>query len=72
MGISTAPITSLHGNGIAHSSQPDVDMVISDSNVTPSKIYSLAEPPFEGFKPIDRQGFRQTRADTAIVIDHGQ
>ncbi|QDS75576.1 hypothetical protein FKW77_006031 [Venturia effusa] len=37
----------------------------------PAKIWHLQEPPFEGFKPIDTQGYRQSNDQTAIVIDSG-
>lgn len=37
----------------------------------PSKIWQASEPPFEGFKPAEPQGYRQSRSDTAIIIDNG-
>jgi actin-related protein 5 len=37
----------------------------------PAKIWSVNEPPFEGFKPIDREGFSRSNGETAIVIDNG-
>jgi actin-related protein 5 len=37
----------------------------------PTKLYSVNEPPFEGFKPIDTKGWAQSNPNTAIVIDNG-
>ncbi|KAF1983698.1 actin-like ATPase domain-containing protein [Aulographum hederae CBS 113979] len=37
----------------------------------PSKIWYLSDPPFEGFKPINSEGFRKSNSQTAIVIDNG-
>ncbi|KAF2500552.1 putative chromatin remodeling complex subunit [Lophium mytilinum] len=37
----------------------------------PSKIWTVADPPFEGFRPIDHDGFRRSSSSTAIVIDNG-
>lgn len=38
---------------------------------SPAKYYGVSEPPFEGYKPVDTEGFRQSNRDTAIVIDNG-
>ncbi|KAF2019687.1 actin-like ATPase domain-containing protein [Aaosphaeria arxii CBS 175.79] len=37
----------------------------------PTKIWSVNEPPFEGFKPVDHEGYARSSGDTAIVIDNG-
>ncbi|KAF2432855.1 actin-like ATPase domain-containing protein [Tothia fuscella] len=37
----------------------------------PTKIWTLREPPFEGFKPIDTEGYAKSNPSTAIVIDNG-
>ncbi|KAF1812918.1 actin-like ATPase domain-containing protein [Eremomyces bilateralis CBS 781.70] len=37
----------------------------------PSQLWSLSEPPFEGFKPVDHEGFKRSTPETAIVIDNG-
>ncbi|KAF2795249.1 actin-like ATPase domain-containing protein [Melanomma pulvis-pyrius CBS 109.77] len=37
----------------------------------PAKIWSVNDPPFEGFRPIDTQGWAQSNRETAIVIDNG-
>ncbi|KAF2281549.1 actin-like ATPase domain-containing protein [Westerdykella ornata] len=37
----------------------------------PAKIWSVSEPPFEGFKPIDTEGYARSNRETAIVIDNG-
>ncbi|KAF2268045.1 actin-like ATPase domain-containing protein [Lojkania enalia] len=37
----------------------------------PAKIWSVSDPPFEGFKPIDTEGHACSNRDTAIVIDNG-
>ncbi|KAF2203394.1 actin-like ATPase domain-containing protein [Delitschia confertaspora ATCC 74209] len=37
----------------------------------PIKIWTVKEPPFEGFRPIDHEGYRRSTSDTAIIIDNG-
>jgi len=37
----------------------------------PAKIWTLREPPFEGVKPIDYEGYKRSTPETAIVIDNG-
>ncbi|KAF2244077.1 actin-like ATPase domain-containing protein [Trematosphaeria pertusa] len=37
----------------------------------PAKIWSVNEPPFLGFKPIDKEGYARSNRETAIVIDNG-
>lgn len=37
----------------------------------PAKIWSVSDPPFEGFKPIDTEGYARSNRETAIVIDNG-
>lgn len=37
----------------------------------PPRIWSVNEPPFEGFKPIDTEGYNRSTGSTAIVIDNG-
>ncbi len=37
----------------------------------PSRIWALNEPPFEGIKPVDRDGYQRSNRNTALVIDMG-
>ncbi|KAF2457718.1 hypothetical protein BDY21DRAFT_285181 [Lineolata rhizophorae] len=37
----------------------------------PAKIWNLSDPPFEGFKPVDDEGWKRSTSDTPIVIDNG-
>ncbi|KAF1842593.1 actin-like ATPase domain-containing protein [Cucurbitaria berberidis CBS 394.84] len=37
----------------------------------PAKIWSVNEPPFEGFRRIDTEGYARSNHETAIVIDNG-
>jgi actin-related protein 5 len=37
----------------------------------PAKLYTVNEPPFEGYKPINAEGYARSNHDTAIVIDNG-
>jgi actin-related protein 5 len=37
----------------------------------PARIWNLAEPPFEGIKPVDTEGYKRSSEKTAIVIDFG-
>jgi len=37
----------------------------------PPKLWSVSEPPFEGFRTIDKEGWAQSNNETAIVIDNG-
>ncbi|KAF2654511.1 actin-like ATPase domain-containing protein [Lophiostoma macrostomum CBS 122681] len=39
--------------------------------LVPAKIWSVNDPPFEGVKPIDTEGYARSNRDTAIVIDNG-
>ena len=41
------------------------------TNPGPSKIWSVKDPVFEGIRPVDKQGYKQSSAETAIVIDIG-
>lgn len=38
----------------------------------PVKLWSVKEPPFEGFRPIDTEGYKQSSPSTAIIIDNGK
>ena len=38
----------------------------------PKKSYSVNDPPFEGFRPIDAEGYARSDNSTAIVIDNGE
>ncbi|KAF2712374.1 actin-like ATPase domain-containing protein [Pleomassaria siparia CBS 279.74] len=37
----------------------------------PARIWSVNDPPFEGYRPVDTQGYAQSNRETAIVIDNG-
>jgi actin-related protein 5 len=37
----------------------------------PAKLYTVKEPPFEGFRPTDTEGWARSNNETAIVIDNG-
>jgi hypothetical protein len=37
----------------------------------PAKLWTVNEPPFEGYKPVDTQGYARSNHETAIVIDNG-
>jgi hypothetical protein len=37
----------------------------------PTKLYSVSEPPFEGYRPVDTEGYARSNHETAIVIDNG-
>ena len=37
----------------------------------PARIWTLSEPPFDGYKPADPSGYQRSNGDTAIVIDQG-
>jgi actin-related protein 5 len=38
---------------------------------SPAKYYGVSDPPFEGYKPVDSEGYRHSNRETAIVIDNG-
>lgn len=38
----------------------------------PSRIWYAVEPPFKGYQPTPSEGYAQSDADTAIVIDNGK
>jgi actin-related protein 5 len=37
----------------------------------PAKLWSVNDPPFEGFRLIDTEGYQRSSPNTAIVIDNG-
>ena len=37
----------------------------------PARIWNVSEPPFEGYKPVDNEGYARSNHDTAIIIDNG-
>lgn len=37
----------------------------------PARLYTVNEPPFEGFRPINAEGYARSNHETAIVIDNG-
>jgi actin-related protein 5 len=37
----------------------------------PAKLWTVNEPPFEGYKPVDTEGWARSNHETAIVIDNG-
>ena len=37
----------------------------------PTTIYNVSEPPYQGQLPADREAYRRSSPDTAIVIDNG-
>jgi hypothetical protein len=37
----------------------------------PTKLWSVSEPPFEGYRPVDTEGYARSNHETAIVIDNG-
>ncbi|KAL9094676.1 MAG: hypothetical protein Q9165_002945 [Trypethelium subeluteriae] len=37
----------------------------------PAKIWSVSEPPFAGFQPVDTEGYKRSSPETTIVIDNG-
>jgi actin-related protein 5 len=37
----------------------------------PTKLWTVSEPPFEGFRPVDTEGYARSNHETAIVIDNG-
>jgi actin-related protein 5 len=38
----------------------------------PARIWTLSQPPFDGFQPTDNSGYLKSDANTAIVIDMGK
>lgn len=37
----------------------------------PARIWNVSEPPFEGYRPIDTDGYTRSSGETAIIIDNG-
>jgi actin-related protein 5 len=37
----------------------------------PARIWNVSEPPFEGYRSIDTDGYARSNGDTAIIIDNG-
>jgi actin-related protein 5 len=38
---------------------------------SPTKIWSVKEPPFEGVRAVDKEGWSRSNQETAIIIDNG-
>ncbi|OJD39927.1 chromatin remodeling complex subunit [Diplodia corticola] len=54
--------------------QPSLDGVAQDvrsAKPSPERIWSLKDPPFEGIRDVDSEGYRRSDSNTAIVIDNG-
>lgn len=43
----------------------------NSSKPSPAKLWSVKEPPFEGYRTIDTEGWARSNNETAIVIDNG-
>jgi actin-related protein 5 len=37
-----------------------------------AKLWYLNEPPYEGIKPVDHEGYKKSRSSDSIVIDFGK
>ena len=37
----------------------------------PARVWSVSEPPFEGFRSVDTEGYARSNHETAIIIDNG-
>ncbi|KZM27846.1 DNA repair [Ascochyta rabiei] len=37
----------------------------------PARVWSVSEPPFEGYRPVDNEGYSRSNHETAIIIDNG-
>lgn len=44
---------------------------VRNAKPSPERIWSLKDPPFEGIRDIDNEGYRRSDSNTAIVIDNG-
>jgi actin-related protein 5 len=51
--------------------QPVAETGRNSPKPAPAKIWSLSEPPFDGYHAPDPQGYEHSNRSTAIVIDHG-
>ena len=38
---------------------------------SPERIWSLKDPPFDGIREVDTEGYQRSTPSTAIVIDNG-
>lgn len=37
----------------------------------PARIWNVSEPPFEGYRPVDTEGYARSNGEAAIIIDNG-
>ena len=37
----------------------------------PARIWNVSDPPFEGYRPVDTEGYARSNGETAIIIDNG-
>lgn len=49
----------------------DVQSGRNPSKPPPKQIYHVSEPPYEGYHAIDQSAYRNSAADSTIVIDNG-
>lgn len=71
--IDTTPPTSR----LKHDSTTMAPSAINDApgrnspKPPPTRIWNVSEPPFEGFKAVDSEGYVRSNRETAIIIDNG-
>lgn len=51
--------------------QPSSNGAALDAKPAPKRVWSVKEPPFEGVRPVDTEGYKRSSSSTAIVIDNG-
>lgn len=44
---------------------------LRNTKPSPERIWSIKDPPFEGIREVDTEGYRRSDSNTAIVIDNG-
>ncbi|KAH9872080.1 hypothetical protein J1614_006341 [Plenodomus biglobosus] len=44
---------------------------LNDAKAAPAKLWSVSDPPFEGYRAVDSEGYTRSNHETAIVIDNG-
>jgi hypothetical protein len=64
----------LHPPTMAPSATYDAPMAVGRNSpkTAPAKLWTVSDTPFEGYRPIDSDGYARSNHETAIVIDNGE
>lgn len=44
----------------------------NDPHAAPATVWGVSDPPFEGYRAVNTEGYARSNQETAIVIDNGE